>query len=508
MLSMRFELPEKSGAGKGKEFLITGGEFDYYCIRFNNIEPAPVYEKTAKEIQKENEEFEKMKEAVEKSGEFRVACVDGKPDDSIAIRSFNKIIKDKGHKEFPIDWEPFHRDRSRAFERQSKDGCTGTWIKEPELEKEYQHPVGTALISFINFDIDMHLDGGCEVEWDFDNAGSFVKGWKKDLKLYPKEMEHEKQIIALELMRYHEEDGQEETTWNREKTGVPFYLKMYPHIMYDFEKWEYRQDGITYIKGLQERIKKAVEHTFVPADKDDKRSARKRYNDNGVAPLTPKMVREYAGIPWEKVNSLEMALSIEFYAMMYCNTQVIICDNCGLYSIPNKRGSRYCSRKYYTMVSSRCTGFDGEEARKYTSYVYTCREDGIFASQHNKESENIIAYTVSLDRERLRKFCFDDKCRDSAYQDVLSDTKNYDRLCRVFNTTVMNQEAGLMKSLAETTTLDDRIKLACGLTDDINNAINNEVKKIFMETKKKKIEEDIFLFDNKKRIQRYKKKFK
>lgn len=516
MLSIRYEWPK--GRRKGKEFFISHGKYMYYDSYPQT--PEEIEEEKRYSMEMEIEEFEdELKDGEELIGEAPKGATAsginyGKPEDD--QREFNKIRRNQGVMEYPTSESINFNLLGFTPYRNYDPNRPGEWKEAYSDYEEYEHPIGTALLDFINFDIDIHINGGREVEWSCDDFGSYVSGWVKDIVCYPKECKEDRERIVRILTRLDPLFYLDSLTVNELKTQPPLFLKMYPHIYYDFENWEYRQDGITYIKDLQKRIKYAVEKTFMPENGSDKRTALERYNDNKVtplAPLTEETVKKYANTEWETINSLEYALSVEFYAMMYCDIMVIICDNCGLYSIPKKkdRRTRYCSRKYYTTIFREFSRKNGRKMLVPFTYAYSCMEDGITAGQHKNDTNDIITYTIMLDRERLRKFCSNAcKIKNEKFRDIV--IGSYDRLVCVLENVIEENEAEFRKRLDKLQDQNERASLGCEFTKLIDDAMNNEIKQIFRESRIERLAEkdieDSFTLNYKKRIKKYIEKFK
>ncbi len=266
-------------------------------------------------------------------------------------------------------------------------------------ERLSKYMVGTELANFLNFDLDVFMNGSYEIVWkyekykDYDNeededevkGREVIIGWEKTGGYDLNEL-HTRNIVSSAIVN---------GAIGNERENIPFFIRMFGCKFINTETWEYDMQEVEHIKALQNRMRDFCEKVFFPASDEDKRTNYERYCDNidNVKKIEKKELRKIIPKDWITPSSLEQALSYECYAMIKGNVNFFQCKNCGLYTVANDNRSRVCSRMTY----------DGriDKGNIKEDYYYLCKEERYIKNVKEKVTAKLITTITELEKKRL-----------------------------------------------------------------------------------------------------------
>lgn len=267
-----------------------------------------------------------------------------------------------------------------------------------------EYMVGTELANFLNFDLDVFMNGTYELVWkyekykDVDDEGDEDKkndedevkgreviiGWKPHGGYDLKEL-NVRQTVSSAIVNGVIYEG-------KETENIPFFIRMFGCKFINTDTWEYDIQEVEKIKHLQQRIRDFCEKVFFPADENDKRTNFERFCEN-IDSIEKKELRKRVPNDWITPSSLEQALSYECYAMIKGNVNFFKCKNCGLYTVAKDNRSRSCGR----LID------DGRIDKNMIKedYYYVCKEESHIRSVKEKVTARLITTITGYEEKRL-----------------------------------------------------------------------------------------------------------
>lgn len=296
-----------------------------------------------------------------------------------------KVKADKEHSDLPVFNQKMD-DIDISLYKETK------WIEREyfqntyDIEKESFPLVGTALVEFLNFDIDCYINGGYSLMWKYEQKEEkdYVVGWNKS------EGHNLNNLLVRNDVSCEMIFGSDDM--DKMNDSIPFFIRMFGCKFINTEEWKYDFKEVEEIKQLQKRLKVFCAKVFFPQDNRDKRSHFERYCE-AIKKIEKKKLRSYIPKDWFMPFSLEQALARECYAVMKGNVNLFICENCGLYSVASDNRSRLCDRLYY----------DGtiNEDGIFKEYYYVCKKEKYGKNRKDKVESSIIEHVTQCEKKRL-----------------------------------------------------------------------------------------------------------
>lgn len=267
-----------------------------------------------------------------------------------------------------------------------------------------EYMVGTELANFLNFDLDVFMNGTYELVWKYEKCKNFddegdedkkndedevkgrevIIGWRPQGGYDLKELDI-RHIVSSAIVNGVIYEG-------KERQNIPFFIRMFGCKFINTDTWEYDMQEVKEIKDLQRRIKNFCEKVFFPADENDKRTNFERFCEN-IDNIEKKELRKRVPKDWITPPSLEKALAYECYAMIKGNVNFFKCKNCGLYTVSKDNRRRSCGRLIY----------DGRIDRDMIKedYYHQCKEESYIKSVKEKITANLITTITGYEEKRL-----------------------------------------------------------------------------------------------------------
>lgn len=342
------------------------------------------------------------------------------------------------------------------------DGEDYEEYREPHVigvnENVLDRHIGTAMVEFLNFDIDEYREGEYEIEFAYeDDIGRTVpvdfKGWKKldNHNISKKVNRHE---VLYDFITGGSDGGPDEYT---EQT-VPFIIRMFSSFMIDFDKWEYNEEGIELIRKMQRKYADICDMYYGLGEyenDEDKRTAFEKYCDTcnleynskesvrkskkavrGIVKQAIHYVDKKLWIesPVETEEGLEQVLLAEFYAMITEDHMFLKrCEGCGKFFLGGEK-SKYCRS------DSKIGILKDEDNKDFILQISQCSTVSTMENYNKMKAKNPISKVYFDEKKRLE--------HNGEFYRVNIENSGYNKLLTAFNGARWENEQKYLDMLA------------------------------------------------------------
>lgn len=220
-----------------------------------------------------------------------------------------------------------------TFEYQKIKEKTFAYVKNdsnPMAEPEC-YRIGEFFIEFLNYDFEDFDEGLTELFSCFGRVESDICNEEENDKINEDLDYWSDKIIFDSKFKYND--------------NIPYFIREFIDTMIDYEHGAYINSEIDRVRGLQDTYREYVAEMFDSLSvSDNPKSPREKYSDKF----------DYHPVRWKnkmpkgefKFRSIDEALELELYLMVYEEKYIFRCQNCGLYTIAGKAGAKYCDRNF------------------------------------------------------------------------------------------------------------------------------------------------------------------
>ena len=475
---------------KGEETWETYGDYltyDLYPQEYIN------YLKHLSETQTDVEDYDELNMPDEIKVEVGGTNIENVKAIKPRISGFTDMKYDVDHENMPVrDLEPddyMSSDDARLVEYREKYDIH---------DNSVTRPLGTALVEFLNFDIDAYIAGEFEADVEFDTETIHTKNNEGYTAAYPDRIVGWRRLNNHDLSNrknrhevlYNFIYGGDDGLGDYSEQKVPFLIRMFEALMVNFDNWTYNEEGIEKIKELQRTYIDLCDQYYglkLDADVDDKRTALEKYwdtmelearckNVKEAQKLIRDIVHQSADIAYyivynqkkdEYVKGLEQALNAEFMAVLsrpYISLKR--CEYCDKFILGSAK-ARYCTTRTSMGI------YKVKQAEKTYDTIFqipSCSEIATNKNYNDKQKDSRMAIVFLDEKRRL-------EANMPRFLEIIS-LLEYDKLKDTLVGTREKYEAVYLKKI-EGLTDEDKIKeLEEEYRKLLIDAVNSKLKEI------------------------------